>query len=144
MANKSKDIGAPAPAIWVIERTRHFRDRDNYDASESSIEVDEGFHLSQEAAGQHAEKLNASLRAAHEESERQRQLEHKRQNKAVQRHNSEAAAVRAAGMNKADMALPKPFKPKTFAEFRLTTEHTIYEAVAIERAADGPSPETTA
>lgn len=143
MANESKDIGAPAPAIWVIERTRHFRDVDNYDASESSIDADEGFHLSREAAETHAEKLNASLRAAHEESERQRQQEHSRQNRAVQRHNSEAAAIRAAGMNKADMPLPKPFKHRTFAEFRRSTEHTIYDAVAIERAADGPSTETT-
>lgn len=145
MATETIDPGPLNAAIWVIERTRHSRDVDNYEVSESTIEIDEGFYLSKIAAEECAEGHNASLMANYDHAEQQRQLEHKRQSKAVMRHNSEAAAIRAAGMKKTDMALPRPFVPRTLSEFRRNTDHVIYEVVEVQRATDdrSESPDST-
>lgn len=139
MANESNDPGPQNEAVWVIEETHHSRDLDNYEVSRSSIEIDEGFYLSKIAAEARANERNAPLVARYGHAEQQRQLEYKRKSKAIMRHNSEAAAIRAAGMQKADMALPRPFVPRTLAEFRRNNDHVIYEVVEVQRATDDAS-----
>lgn len=47
--------------VWLIEKNYHFRNHDNYPTDRYSIELDEGFFISQEAANQRAIELNGNL-----------------------------------------------------------------------------------
>ncbi|KIA72702.1 hypothetical protein ANMWB30_24700 [Arthrobacter sp. MWB30] len=126
-------------SLWLIEASRHFRDEDNYPTHTNTMEIDEGFFTSEERAEERAAELNKTLVDLHQTDERLRKRQHAAAVRQATRHNAEAAAIRAAGMKKADVPIPVTYMPRSFQAFlkgvAYSDEYTIYEVVEIERAA---------
>lgn len=108
---------ATSPTIWVIEKTQHSRNQDNYAVEETGLEIDEGYFLTQEAAQQRANELGGPTQIKYQALVEQEKKAHQALTRSIRRHNKEAAAIRAAGMAKADQSLPEPYVPKTFQQF---------------------------
>lgn len=126
-------IGRPTK-VWVIERTDHSRNQDNYPTEVQTTEFEEGFFLSQTSCNERAIELNGPAHQTFMDQEAARKRQHQAEVNAVNRHNKEAAILRAAGMKKADRRQPEPFVARTFHQFQGHTDHRTYEAVPIDPA----------
>lgn len=120
--------------IYAIESSYHRRDADNRDVVETSIDTEEGYFRSREAADTRTGQLNEKLADHHEVDEKRRQREHTQKVREAQKFNKEAAAIRAAGLKKADVPEPKAYVPRTFEAFIATTNHTMYAVTEINRS----------
>lgn len=108
---------ATAPLIWVIEKTVHTRNQDNYLVDETELEIDEGYFLTQEAAQLRADALSGPAHTDYQARLESDKRAHQLLTRSARRYNKEAAAIRAAGMVKADRRLPEPYVPLTFSDF---------------------------
>lgn len=133
--------------VWAIESSYAPYDLDNRREVTSTIDVDEGWFSTEEEAKKRVEQLNESIARMHAEDERRAEALHQAKIDAALQTNREAAAIRAAGMSKDDVAIPKPYRPRTLEQFLRSRSYTAYEAVAVERSEHdslGPHPEEQA
>lgn len=106
-----------SPTIWVIEKTVHTRNQDNYLVDQTELEVDEGYFPTKEAAQLRAEELNGPSHTDYLAQIESSRKAHQVLIRSTRHYNKEAAAIRAAGMPKADRRMPEPYVPITFSDF---------------------------
>jgi len=123
-----------ADVVHVVQSTFHHRDNDNRLVSDVEILVDEGWFADVDSARTRCEQLNARGRAYYDSAIAAQQRAHQVKTQTAERLNLEAQAIRAAGMTKSDVALPKPFVPEPFETFFSEANHTSYEAIHIRRS----------
>lgn len=121
---------SPPDIVYAIESTHRYEDADRRDRTDSTILDEEGWFATEKAAQDRADQLNTGLRQAHAADEdRQRRTVDKKRREA-QQYNREAAAIRAAGMRKADIKVPDPYAGRDFEtwarhQHSLTTHHVV-------------------
>lgn len=116
--------------IYVIRAEHRVREGAE-ETLQQIVLVDEGYFLYKNAAEYRAEQLdrrNDSLYAIHLDKRRR---EHEIKLRAAEQHNTEAAVLRAAGIDKDDIPLPE-LTELTFAEFiRSLPSSTTYHVVGL-------------
>lgn len=128
----------PTPAddavVYVIQSNYHYRDQDNYAKCDEELLAEEGWFAEAASAAVRCEQLNAQNLSYYETSMAARKRGHDAKIREAEKTNREAAAIRAAGMAKADVAVPPPFEPEGYEKFVAQTNHTTFEAVAVRRS----------
>jgi FAD/FMN-containing dehydrogenase len=130
----SIDLNSSDMVVHVIQSCFYYRDQDNYPKCDEDLVADEGWFADNESAAARCEQLNARNRAFYDTSMATKKRAHDRSIQEAERKNLEAAAIRAAGMQKSDVAVPKPFVPETFERFFAQSNHTVFEPVQIRRS----------
>ena len=120
--------------VYVIQSTFNFLDPDNRPASVDDLVVDEGWFSDNESATARCEQLNARAQAYYDASMATNKRRRDAAISAAEKKNLEAAAIRSAGMLKADVSVPPSFVPESFAKFFAGSNHTTYVPIAIRRS----------
>ncbi|MET0887246.1 MAG: hypothetical protein ABWX92_12415 [Mycetocola sp.] len=128
------ELSAADAVVYVIQSYFHYRDQDNYPKCDEELVTDEGWFADSDSAAARCEQLNARNQAFYDASMDAKRRSHETSIREAQRKNMEAAAIRAAGMPKEDVAVPAPFVPETLAKFLARSNHTVYEPVQIRRS----------
>ncbi|ROR76013.1 hypothetical protein SAMN06295974_3841 [Plantibacter flavus] len=120
--------------VHVIESRYHYRDDDNYPVVKDEIQVDEGWFSTPESAQARCDYLNTRHIAGYNASVDAARRAHEAKIQRAELANQEAAVIRAAGLNKADVRVPPPFVAESLASFRSGTSYTVYEVVEIKHS----------
>lgn len=120
--------------VYVIQSSYHYRDPDNRAKCDEELLVEEGWFADAASAAVRCEQLNARNRSYYETSMAARKRSHDAKIREAEKANREAAAIRAAGMAKADVAVPPPFEPEDYETFVSQSNPTTYEAIAVRRS----------
>lgn len=116
--------------IYAIQATSRHTDPSGERHENTSVVVHEGYFLTEQAAAERIRQLDGSARQMHQHHEEQRLRKHHALVEEADLANREAAAIRAAGMQKEDMPYPKPFEPMSFEQFVQTTPSVVSYQVA--------------
>ena len=121
--------------VFVIESTRHGRDRDNYRTEETGLVKDEGWFADRANAETRAERLNGRLRELHAQSEDRRLRERSAKERAAAKANAKIKVLREAGFKDAFVPVPPAFEPQAFEEFVSRLDgYVSYAVVAMARS----------
>ncbi len=123
-----------AETIYAIQANTRYTSPEGQPRIESAVIVHEGYFLTHEAAHERVLQLESSARRLHQTHEEQRLNRHQELVAEVELFNREAAAIRAAGMQKEDRPYPAPFEPMAFEVFVQQTNVTGYEIVTMTRS----------
>lgn len=121
-------------AVLMIMSTYHSHDADNRPTSEDILLEEEGWFADRTSADRRVEELNARTDALYNTEVDRLRRAHEQKTRAAKQHNREAAAIRAAGMRKADVPVPAPFEPPTKERVLAHTSYTAYEVIKVERS----------
>ncbi|MCI4659632.1 hypothetical protein [Cryobacterium zhongshanensis] len=128
------ELDAINAVVYVIESSYNHRDQDNRPASEEALVVDEGWFADHASADARCVQLNARNRAYYDTSMATKERNHNALIRVAEKKNLEAAAIRSAGLPKADVAVPPAFAPETFEKFFSGSNHTTYAPIPIRRS----------
>lgn len=120
--------------LYIIRSTHHLTDDDGQAIIQERIQRNEGYFLNKDLADQRVEQHNQSSIRLHEADERRREEAHASLVAKAKRTNAEAAAIRAAGMDKGDVPMPRDYEPRSLEAFMATTKHIVYDVAAIPRS----------
>lgn len=128
------DTAGPTTLFVILRRFNSF-DADSRCVSVEEFLSEEGWFLDAASAQARCDELSAPERSYYEETMAGRQRLRDRQIKQAEQANRQAAASRAAGLKKDDVAVPEPFEPMGMEKFySLNGGRRTHEAVAIRRA----------
>ncbi len=131
----TQSTSAPAiESVFAIESTYHFRDERDRPQTRIEYLVDEGWFFTEEAAGERVSYLNERIRDRYEAQIASAERAHEANRERAVRHNHEAQILRAAGVQKTDMAVPKDFTPPSFEAFLNSTSHNTFRVVEIHHS----------
>lgn len=130
----SATVDTTDPVVYVIQSSFNYRDPSNHPKSDEDLVVLEGWFADRASAAVRCTQLNARNHAYYDACMATKARERDVAIRVAQQKNQEAAAIRAAGMLKADIAVPSPFVPETFEKFFSGSNHTTYEPVEIRRS----------
>lgn len=120
--------------VHVIQSTYLYRDADNRPVTEESIMEEEGWFGDSSSAAVRCAQLNAHNRVHYDVAMARARRERDAKILAAETANREASILRANGMQKRDVVVPKPFVPIPFEAY--TPEHgqTVYAVITITRS----------
>ena len=128
------DVDATSAVVYVIQSSYHYRDQDNYPKTDEVLEDDEGWFADAESAAARCDQLNAPKRTHYENVMASEKRDHGVKIELARQKNREAAVLRAGGIAKTDVKVPKPFEPDVFEAFLSRSSYTVHEPVAIRRS----------
>jgi hypothetical protein len=134
MAEPSSGEFAADITVHVIRSSYHHRDVDNRPTVDEQIVEDEGWFADSASAAVRCEQLNANDRALHASDMDRRRRDRDAKIAAAETANREAAILRANGMPKDDIPVPKEFTPTAFEDWRHERPHTVFEVIEIRRS----------
>lgn len=123
-----------AGVVHVIQSAYHYRDIDNRSATDYLILEEEGWFAHPASAAMRCDQLNAQNRKLYDVAMARAKRDREAKILAAETSNREAAILRANGMSKPDVTVPKDFVPVPFDEYRPEHGHTTYEVVPITRS----------
>lgn len=127
--------GPDDEVVYAICSTHRHEGWDNRPVETTQVEEGEGWFSTRQAAQHRVDQLNASLQQAWQADEDRRRREVDKKRRDALQLNREAAAIRAAGMRKADVKVPQPYPGRTFEQWSTaSTSLTVHCVVELPRS----------
>lgn len=120
--------------VYVIQSSYNHSDQNNQRVSNKDLVTEEGWFADSASAAVRCDQLNARNHAYYDTAMATKKRDRDTLIRGAEKKNLEAAAIRSAGMQKDDVAVPPTFVPETFEKFFSGSNHTTYEPIAIRRS----------